>query len=278
MLLSVVIPAYNEEENIGKTLAEVARVLREEAIPYELIVVNDNSRDGTQRVIEACMRGDPGVRLVNRRPPGGFGRAIRSGLTEVQGEVVVIFMADFSDDPRDLVQYYRKIQEGYDCVFGTRFSPQSTVSNYPKLKLFVNRLVNKLIQVLFWTDHNDMTNAFKAYRTEVIRECGPYTASHFNITIEMSLSAHIRKYTIAKIPINWHGRTWGMSNLRLRQMGRRYLSTLLKLFLEKTLIIDDVISERLAKHTQGSAAQAQQGERLEELEKRVAALERRLPP
>ena len=135
------------------------------------------------------MAEDPAIRLVTRVPPGGFGRAIRSGLEAVSGDVVVIYMADLSDSPEDVVAYYRKIGEGYDCVFGSRFIRGSKVENYPRFKLFFNRVVNRCIQVMFWTRFNDLTNAFKAYRTAVIRDCGPYRACHFNLTIEMSLGA-----------------------------------------------------------------------------------------
>jgi dolichol-phosphate mannosyltransferase len=273
MNLSVVIPAYNEEKNIGKCLEELEAVLRDKHhIPYEVIVVNDNSRDGTEEVVRAAMGRDPAVRLVNRTPPGGFGRAVRSGLEAVTGDVVVIYMADLSDDPEDVVAYYRKIQEGYDCVFGSRFIKGSRVANYPRLKLVVNRIVNRCIQLLFWTRFNDLTNAFKAYRTAVIRDCGPYRASHFNITIEMSLGALIRRYHVAQVPIRWYGRTWGSSNLRLRQMGRRYLSTLLMLFFQRVLIADDLMAERLASNAGYHRSIADLQERLEGLEKRVDAL------
>ena len=114
-------------------------------------------------------------------------------------------MADLSDDPEDVVTYYRKILEGYDCVFGSRFIKGSKVKHYPKLKLVVNRIVNRCIQVMFWTRFNDLTNAFKAYRTEVIRDCGPYQASHFNLTLEMSLGALIRNYNIVQVPNSWYG-------------------------------------------------------------------------
>ena len=99
---------------------------------------------------------------------------------------------------------------------------------------------------MFWTRFNDLTNAFKAYRTAVIRDCGPYRASHFNITLEMSLSALIRRYEIAQVPIRWYGRTWGTSNLKLREMGRKYLCTLLMLYFQRRLISDDLVAERLA--------------------------------
>src|SRR6516165_9957940 len=101
--LSVVIPAYNEEKNLPEVLQSLRRELRKEGIPYEIVVVNDNSRDGTAAVIEAFMAEDADIRTVNRRPPGGFGRAVRSGLEAVTGDVVVLYMADCSDHPADVL-------------------------------------------------------------------------------------------------------------------------------------------------------------------------------
>ncbi len=246
LLLSIVIPAYNEEMNIPGTVEELQKTLRAESIPYELVIVNDNSKDSTPDVVRKLMETDSGIRLVNRTPPGGFGRAIRSGLDAVKGDVVVIYMADCSDDPKNVIQYYRLIEDGNDCVFGSRFISGSKVEHYPKVKLVVNRIVNKCIQMMFRCKFNDLTNAFKAYRTEVIRECGPFQSSHFNITLELSLSALIRRYKIVQIPINWYGRTWGVSNLKMREMGRRYLAILLKIFCERIFIVDDLIAEKEA--------------------------------
>lgn len=246
MKLSVVIPAYNEEDNIGRCLDELTEALRAERIVHEVIVVNDNSSDETERIVRVRADTDPNVRFVARRPPGGFGRAVRAGLELVTGDAVVIYMADLSDDPQDVIAYYRKLDEGYDCVFGSRWISGSEVDDYPPGKRVVNRVVNRMIQAMFWTRCNDLTNAFKAYRTEVVRECGPYRASHFNITLEMSLSALIRNYQIAQIPIRWSGRTWGSSNMHLREMGRKYLYILLKMYAERVLIADDIIAERLA--------------------------------
>jgi dolichol-phosphate mannosyltransferase len=268
--LSIVIPAYNEEKNIAECINELQATLREKyEIPYEIIVVNDNSKDRTEDVVRAEMARDESIRLVNRTPPGGFGRAVRSGLEVVRGDVVVVYMADLSDDPEDVVAYYRKIQEGYDCVFGSRFIKGSKVAHYPKLKLVVNRIVNRCIQLMFWTRFNDLTNAFKAYRTEVVRDCGPYHASHFNLTLEMSLGALVRNYNITQIPISWSGRTWGSSNLRISEMGRRYLSTLLMLFFERHLIADDLIAERLMSRNSRSRS-------FDDLESRLKAIERHL--
>jgi dolichol-phosphate mannosyltransferase len=270
MKLSIVIPAFNEEKNIVPCLEEIRRVVRDRHhIPYEAIVVNDNSRDETEKVVREQMAHDTAIRLVNRTLPGGFGRAVRSGLDVVKGDVVVIYMADLSDDAEDVVAYYKKIGEGYDCIFGSRFIKGGQVVNYPPLKLVVNRIVNKCVQWMFWTRFNDLTNAFKAYRTAVIQDCGPYRASHFNITLEMSLSALIRRYNIAEIPIKWQGRHWGSSNLKLRQMGRRYLSTLLMMFFQRILVADDLMAERLCHN---SVYQKQ----VSDLETRVELLEQKV--
>jgi len=241
--LSVIIPAYNEENNLAETLDGILGALRREAIAFEIVVVNDNSRDRTRQLVLDRMRHDPELVLVDNAPPGGFGRAIRAGLRQFAGDAVAIMMADRSDDPEDLVRCFRKLDEGYDCVFGSRFREGSSVVAYPRVKLVVNRLVNWLLHVLFVTPCNDLTNAFKLYRRSVIEGIGPLAACHFNITIELSLSCVIRGFRIAEIPINWYGRTWGVSNLKLREMGRRYLATLLKIWFERLLIADDILAE-----------------------------------
>jgi len=273
LLLSVVIPAHNEEKNIGATVAGLTRVLRREAIPYELVLVDDNSTDATQAVLSSLTETDPNVVAVRREPPRGFGRAVRSGLERATGEVIVICMADQSDSPEDVAAYYSKIEEGYDCVYGSRFIRGSHCANYPRGKLLVNRLVNRMMQLLFWTRYNDLTNSFKAYRSYVIRDIWPLKACHFNITIELSLNALIRGYAIAQVPISWQGRTWGSSNLHLSEMGRRYLSTLLRAWFEKNLILDDLLAESVVSRKRSLAASVALESRVNALERRIKALE-----
>ncbi len=243
LLYSVVVPAYNEAKNLPPTLSDLAKALRAEGIPFELLVVNDNSKDDTAAVVEGMQAGFPEIRMVHNSPPNGLGRAVRCGLRNFSGDLVAVVMADSSDDPADVIACYRKIEEGYDAVFGSRFRAGSKVTQYPPVKLYVNRIVNKMMQMMFMTPFNDLTNAFKVYRRHVIESISPLQAAHFNITIEMSLSCIIRRYKIAEIPIRWYGRTWGQSNLKLREMGRRYLCTLLMIWFERMLILDDIMME-----------------------------------
>ncbi len=244
LLYSVVIPAHNEENNISFTVEELVQELRKEQIPFEIVVVNDNSSDNTLHVIQNLHQQFSEVIPVDNPLPGGLGRAIRVGLKHVRGDVIAIVMADRSDDPKDIVHCYRKIEEGYDCVFGSRFRKGSIITHYPKVKLIANRIVNKFLQIIFLTRFNDLTNAFKVYRKHVIESMSPLQSAHFNITIEMSLSALIRKYKIAEIPIAWYGRTWGQSKLKLHEMGRRYLCTMLMIWFERLLILDDIMTEK----------------------------------
>lgn len=243
LLYSILIPAYNEAKNIGPTLAGLAEALRKEEIPFELLVVNDNSTDNTLETLAELSATLTELHVVSNTPPGGLGRAIRCGLAHFKGDVVAVVMADSSDTPKDVIACYRKIEEGYDCVFGSRFISGGSVTQYPPVKLFANRIVNHGMRLLFMTRFNDLTNAFKVYRRHVIESISPLQAAHFNITIEMSLSCLIRRFKIAQIPISWSGRTWGQSNLRLREMGRRYLCTLLMIWFERMLILDDLLLE-----------------------------------
>ena len=236
---SIIIPAHNEEEALRPTISRLHRRLVDERIPFEILVINDHSTDTTETVLQQLAHEYPGVRYVSNEKPGGFGRAIQTGLEHFAGDAVCIAMADASDDPRDVVTYYRKLQQGYECVFGSRFVSGSKVIDYPRHKLLVNRLANWFINVLFQLHFNDTTNAFKAYRREVIAGVSPILAPHFNITVELPLKAITRGYTYATVPINWYNRATGVSKLKIKEMGSRYLFIVLYIWLEKLLTRGD---------------------------------------
>jgi dolichol-phosphate mannosyltransferase len=234
-LLSIVIPARNEEGAIPSTLSHLHLELSLREIPHEVIVVDDGSTDRTWEVLSKAAAEIPEVRPVMNRGLNGFGRAIQLGLSQMRGDAVVIMMADESDDCRDVVRYWNTLNEGYDCVFGSRFLRGGGVIDYPWVKLVLNRAFNFFIRVLFRVKLNDTTNAFKAYRRSVIQGISPILSQHFNLTVELPLKAIVRGYSWKVIPITWKNRRFGVAKLKISEMGSRYLFICLYVWLEKML-------------------------------------------
>jgi dolichol-phosphate mannosyltransferase len=234
-MLSVVIPAHNEEDAIAGTVGGITAALDRERIEHEIIVVDDASTDRTANQVARLAEADSRVRYLRSPYRNGFGLAVRAGLELFNGDAVAIAMADASDDPDDLVAYHRLLSAGYDCAFGSRFMPGAQVQDYPRAKLMLNRLVNLGIRLLFGHGYNDTTNAFKAYRREVIQSVQPLLSHHFNLTVELPLKAVVRGHSYAIVPIGWRNRRTGVSELDLQEMGSRYLFIVLLAFLEHHL-------------------------------------------
>jgi len=235
MRISVVMPAQNEEGSVGATVEGIVSTLEGAEIDYEIVVVNDDSTDSTEAVIAAIGAENPRVRVHKSHYERGFGNAIRAGLDVFEGDAVAIVMADASDDPRDLLRYHQLLEEGWDCAFGSRFMPGAEIHDYPRVKYVFNRLANQFIRILFRHHYNDTTNAFKAYRREVIETIQPLLSKHFNLTVEMPLKAIVRGHTYEVIPTSWTNRTSGVPKLAMKEMGSRYLFIVLYVWLESTL-------------------------------------------
>ena len=232
-LLSIVIPARDEEGCIASTVEHLYVELNIQGIPHEIVVVDDGSSDSTWRKLVELGQRVPTLRPVQNTGLHGFGRAIIRGFDHMTGDAVAIVMADESDDYRDLVRYWNLLNEGWDSVFGSRFIKGGGVIDYPPLKLRINRLANFFIRMLFRVSLNDTTNAFKAYRRSVIDGCRPLLSPHFNLTVELPLKTIVRGYTWTVIPITWRNRRSGQAKLKIKEMGSRYLFICLYVWLEK---------------------------------------------
>jgi dolichol-phosphate mannosyltransferase len=234
MKLSIVIPAYNEEESIAATIDQIEEAFSQVAIDHEIVFVNDNSKDNTAHVLEELSKKYPAVTYVTNLGPNGFGYAVRYGLERYSGDCVAVMMADLSDSPYDLIRYYNTMVEGnYDCVFGSRFMKGGKVIDYPFVKKVINRIANLIIRVVMRIKYNDTTNAFKLYKREVIEGVKPILSPHFNLTIELPLKAIIRGYSYAVVPNSWTNRKYGVSKLKIKEMGSRYFFILVYCFVEK---------------------------------------------
>jgi len=247
MKLSVVIPAHNEEGSIATTVRDLVSTLEEEQIIHEIIIVNDNSTDRTAEILSELEVDYASVREIRNAPPNGFGLAVRKGLESFTGDAVAVFMADASDRPEDLVKFFRvMVSQEVDCVFGTRFHRAARIVDYPLPKRILNRLANWFVQFLFGLRYNDVTNAFKLYRRHVIDGVKPLLSNHFNLTVEIPLKAIVRGYSFQVVPNDWINRKSGVSKLKIKEMGSRYLFVVLYCFIEKWLSRGDYRREKMA--------------------------------
>ena len=232
-LYSIVIPARDEQDSLPSTLAQIHETFVRERVPHELVVVDDGSRDRTWAVLQELKQTIPTLVPVQNPGPHGFGRAVVYGFNQMKGDACAIMMADASDSPADAVLYWQLLNEGWECIFGSRFVKGGKVDGYPRVKLFVNRLANLLVRIGFNIPLNDTTNAFKAYRRTVIEGCRPFLAPHFNLTVEIPLKAIVRGYSWTVVPISWRNRKYGEAKLKIKEMGSRYFFICAYIWLEK---------------------------------------------
>lgn len=237
-------PAYNEAESITETVSTLYAALCKHGIDHEILVVNDNSKDNTLEVLQELLAATPTLRFITNPGPNGFGYAVRYGLERFDGDCVAIMMADLSDSPEDLVRFYHKMQEGYDCVFGSRWIKGGTVIDYPSTKKVINRIANWIVKVTFRISYNDCTNAFKLYSRETMNGLKPFLSPHFNLTLELPLKAIVRGYSYTILPNSWTNRKHGESKLKIKEMGSRYFFILLYCLIEKYFSKGDFHKQR----------------------------------
>ena len=244
--LSIVVPAHNEEECIESTLEDLCKTLEKETIDYEVIVSNDHSTDSTGRILGDLCKKNPRIKHIENTKPNGFGFAVRSGFEQADGEWVAVMMADASDDPRDLINFYLEgIQKETDAVFGHRFARGGNVVDYPTIKLLLNRLTNWIICLLFAIRYSDVTNAFKLYRRSTLLGLEPFLSPHFNLTVELPLKVIVRGFSYSVIPNSWYNRKTGVSKLKIKEMGSRYWFIILYCLVEKWLSVGDFRKENI---------------------------------
>jgi dolichol-phosphate mannosyltransferase len=260
-MLSVIIPARNEQGCIASTVEHLYVELRIHGIEHEIVVIDDASTDETWRVLTALSARVRTLRPLQNLGKNGFGRAITFGFDHMRGDAAIVMMADESDDCRDAVSYWRLLNEGWDAVFGSRFIRGGGVIDYPWHKLVLNRMANMFLRILFRSGLNDTTNAFKAYRRNVIEGCRPFLSPHFNLTVELPLKTIVRGYSWTVMPITWRNRRSGLSKLKIKEMGSRYLFIALYCWLERYFSCGDYRKDDAAVPTTKTSAAISTGSR-----------------
>ena len=235
MSLSIIIPAYNEEDQIENTLKKLVN-FKKKIKNLDIIIIDDQSTDKTYNTVKKFSKRKKFIKIyLNKKK--GLGSAIETGIRKSKSKYLSIFMADMSDSLQDLNKYYKLIQKNnVDAVFGTRFSKKSKVYGYPMFKLFLNRIFNNFVKIIFFSKYNDFTNAFKIYNRKSLLTLMPIVSENFNVFLELPLKMIVRKYNYIITSINWSKRTKGSSKFEIRELGSMYLFTLLYCLFEKILL------------------------------------------
>jgi dolichol-phosphate mannosyltransferase len=235
MKISIIIPVYNEELLIKSTIENIHSSLNRLSIIHEIIVIYDTCQDNTESILKNLQKNNSYLTVEKNKGLKGFGNSIQHGIEIARGEYVVLMMGDGCDDPEDLIRYYKKAEEGFDAVFGNRFMRGGSIIDYPLFKLLLNRLINFIICVLFYTTYSDTTNAFKLYRRNVILKLKPYVSVHYNITVELPIKIMTRGFNYAVLPNSWKNQNGLVTRLKVIKMANRYWFSILYCLLEKLL-------------------------------------------
>ena len=234
MSLSIIIPCHNEEKVIANTLDNIDSHLKN--VKYEIVLINDFSSDGTYNKFIELSKILKNV-IYKNNIHRGLGGSIITGINASNLEYICIFMADMSDSVEDLKKYYSLIQlKKLDAVFGSRFIKGSRIINYPKTKLIFNRIFNYIVKVLFLSDYNDFTNAFKIYKKDTLLKLFPIVSENFNVFLELPLKIISRGYLYEIVSISWTNRKNGLSKFNIKELTSKYIFTLIYCFLEKILL------------------------------------------
>ena len=233
-MLSIIVPVRNESDSLKDIFDYFSKNLGK--INYEILIINDFSEDGTLENAKALFKDNKNFKVLNNEIKG-LGGAINLGIKMSKGINIAIMMADQSDDINDLIKYNELMNlENYDAILGSRFLKKSKLLDYPFQKLILNRIFNIIVAVVFWNKYNDYINAFKIYKKKVLLEIRALISESFNIFLEIPLKVISRKYKYKIIPINWVGRKKGISKFKIKELGSKYLFTLIYCFIEKNLL------------------------------------------
>ena len=219
MKLSIIIPAYNEQENIADIINSMAELMD---IPYELVIINDHSVDNTAKIAGELSRGLENIKLVENRLERGFANAIRTGFKNATGDVVIPVMADLCDDLRTIKLMLGKINEGYDIVCGSRYIKGGVRLGGPGIKRILSYLGGISLHCLLGLPTSDIANSFKMYRKDIVDGID-IKSGGFEISMEIVLRAYYLGFKITEVPTAWKERTKGKSSFKVLRLLPAYI-------------------------------------------------------
>lgn len=256
--VSVVIPAYREEEGIQRVLD---RLLDAITIDVEVLVVVDDEADPTVAAVAEHVGHDSRVRTLVNTYGRGPANAIRFGIDAALKPVVVVTMADGSDDPRLIDPLVRLVERGVVVAAASRYSPGGQQVGGPMLKGMISRAAGRSLGTFARVGTDDATNSFKAYDTGFVREVGVHSRSGFEIGLELTAKARRLRRPVAELPTIWLDRTIGESSFDMKAWIPKYLRWY-RFAYGPQLTVEQVRDQaaRIARRNNGAAPAAEQDE------------------
>lgn len=221
--VSIIIPVYNEEENVETLHKRISEMLEQMNITYEVIYVDDGSRDRSFSLLEKFAVGDSRIKLIKFRKNHGQTAAMSAAIDVAEGEIIIPLDADLQNDPKDIPNLLEKIEEGYDVVSGWRKQRQDTFVTRKLPSMMANRLISIVTGVYL----HDYGCSLKAYRAEIIKDIRLYGEMHRFIPAFCALEGA----KVTEIPVNHHPRMAGKSKYGLSRTIKVFLDLMVVKFL-----------------------------------------------
>lgn len=228
MKLSIIIPAYNEEEVIEKALFTLKENL-EIKEPYEILVINDGSTDRTKEILENLSKKIKNLRIISHKKNKGLGGAIKTGIQNAKGEIIIELDADMTH-PLDVIpEMIKKINQGYDMCIASRYLPGGGMKNVPIWRILLSKAANKVFSIIYCTKITDLTSGYRAYRSLFMKEI-KLSQNDFSIQLEISVIMTKNKAKITETPLVLTNRSIGVSKFNFIRAMPKYIPVIIKLF------------------------------------------------
>jgi len=219
-LLNILIPVYNEAENIGKLFFEINQKV---STPHKIIIIYDFDEDNTLLLVRNIMREQNNIKLIKNKYGKGVLNAIKTGFEIINEGVILVVMADLSDDLSKIDSMFKKINEGYDIVCGSRYMKGGKQIGGPRIKKFLSKLAGISLHYLSGIPTHDVTNSFKMYSKEVLKDIKIESKGGFELGMEIVVKAFLKGYKITEVPSIWRDREEGKSKFRLWRWLPNYI-------------------------------------------------------
>lgn len=221
--ISIVIPVYNEEGNIVPLVESVEKLRKKQKWNCEIVIVDDNSKDNTAKLSDKLSKKYKKIRVIRKKGNQGMGNTLIRGTKEAKGDIIVWIMGDRSDDLNTIPKMIKKIENGADVVFGSRYIPGGSSGDIDKFKAIASSGYTTFARVVFGIGVHDITNAFRAFRKEVFNKI-KLDSGDFAISPEFAIKAHLKRFKLSEVPTTYSDRVSGQTKFNMFKMGIRYLS------------------------------------------------------